>query len=209
VDAHLLNRYKRKSKQNLASRGIPFYGRRTFTFFVRSGGIQLSHWTHDATMMDLKDSVCVDDGETSASDGLLLKKNQRQVFMFESAESNAVLISIEFKQDPFPAHLIFSAKDRTLKHQNPSSELDSRVQLTLSLLSKMDCRSAIPLMKRFLSHPRYYLRWHAMRAILALDALTVVDELKEMADHDENEEIRAAAARTLTMISQEAPANAH
>lgn len=209
IDAYLLNRYKRKSKQDIESRGIPFYGRKTFTFFVRSGGIWLSHWTHDATMMDLKESVCVEDGESAARDGLLVEKEQRQVYMFESAESNAILISIELKRDPFPAHLIFSAKDRTLKFQNPSSELDSRVQLTLSLLSKMNCQSAIPLMKKFLSHPHHYLRWHAMRAILALDALTVVDELHEMAGHDDNEEVRVAAARTLTMISQEEQANAH
>jgi len=203
IDAHSLKRYKQKSKENLQARGIPFYGRKTYTYVLRSSGLRISHWAHDANMVELRDTACYPEGMTSPSDGCLIEKAGNRTFMFESADSNAILITIEIKREPYPAQLIFSALDKKLKFQNPADEVDSRVQLMLSLLSRMGCRKAIPLMKTFLFHPRHYLRWHAMQAILALDALEVLENLQTMAEEDESAEVRRAANQTLAMINEE------
>jgi hypothetical protein len=203
INCAQLARYKAESRKNLACRGISFYGKGMHTYVYKAGGLEISHWRHDAVMPNLAGTRCRRERTEVVADGQLIETGPKGTIMFESSTSNSVLVSIVLKRDEFPANLTFSALDYQLRFQNPSDQLDSRIQLSLSLLQEMNCEAAIPLMKGFLSHPRHYIRWHAMQCIMGIDALEVMEELSAMAAHDESEEVRSAARKTLTILEQE------
>ena len=200
INSSLLNKYKFQSKMNLKERGISFYGRETITYFIKSGDMKVSNWTHDTPIKHLDDAKCKSEGETKVNDGDLIYKKTNETYMFESSSDNAIAISLEFKQSKSPLSLMFSAYDYQLKFQNPSDEVDSRVQLHISLLKTMNCIKAIPTIKKFLSHKQHYIRWYAMQQLLGLDALMVLDELECMAKFDAHEEVRYAATQTWELV---------
>lgn len=200
INSCLLNKYKSKSKINLKERGISFYGRETITYFIKSGDMSISNWTHEVPIENLQEAKCKSTGETKVNDGDLIYKKWNETYMFESSSDNAIAISLELKENKSPLSLMFSAYDYQLKFQNPSDEIDSRVQLHISLLKTMSCIKAIPTIKKFLSHEQHYIRWYAMQQLLGLDALMVLDELEYMANFDSHEEVRYAAEQTWELV---------
>ncbi|ACA89103.1 hypothetical protein [Shewanella woodyi] len=203
IDSGLLNKYKAQSKMNLKERGISFYGRETLTYFIKSGGMNISNWSHDTPTKDLKDASCQSDGDRKVNDGDVVYKKANETYMFESSTDNAIAISLELKRNKSPLSLMFSAYDYQLKFQNPSDEVDSRVQLHISLLKAMNCIEAVPTIKKFLSHPQHYIRWYAMQQLLGLDALLVLEELELMAKSDVHEEVRFAATQTWNLVQEQ------
>ncbi|WP_434927730.1 HEAT repeat domain-containing protein [Shewanella sp. HL-SH5] len=203
IDQKLLSNYKSTSKRNLKDRGISFYGRETLTFFIKSGNMRLSNWEHDLQRTNLNLAQCEHTGDIRVSDGECIYKKANETYMFEESEGNAVLISLELKRNKSPISLMFSAYDYQLKFQNPSDEVDSRVQLHISLLKTMDYQIAIPTIKKFLNHPQHYMRWYAMQQLLGMDALQVIDELESMAKSDPHHEVQQAASQTWDIVQSQ------
>ncbi|MGX9463106.1 HEAT repeat domain-containing protein [Shewanella sp. A14] len=203
IDQKLLSNYKATSKRNLKDRGISFYGRETLSFFIKSGNMRISNWQHDLQKTNLNSAQCEHAGDTRVSDGDCIYKKANETYMFEEAQGNAVVISLELKRNKSPISLMFSAYDYQLKFQNPSDEVDSRVQLHISLLKSMDYQIAIPTIKKFLNHPQHYMRWYAMQQLLGMDALQVIDELENMAKSDPHHEVQQAASQTWEIVQSQ------
>lgn len=208
IDAGLLNRYKAQSKANLSQRGIQFYGRQTITYFITAGGLTVSSWEHQVAQDNFINQSCKQVGLDGVKDGDLRFNPCNRTMMYEQAQTNVVAVTLEYKANKRPFSLMFSAQDHTLKFQNPSDELDSRVQLSMLLLKKMDSHAALPVMKKFLSHSKHFVRWYAMQQILGIDAMQVLDELHEMAKSDPHSEVKLAAKQTIAMIAQKELAHA-
>ncbi|MEA3588427.1 HEAT repeat domain-containing protein [Pseudidiomarina sp. 1APP75-27a] len=202
IDAALLNRYKAQSKANLSQRGILFYGRQTLTYFISAGGLKVSSWQHQVGETNFEDQSCERVRMDEVNDGDLRFNSCSQTMMYEQAETNVISITLEYKANKHPFSLMFSAEDFKLKFQNPSDELDSRVQLSMLLLKKLNSPAALPVMKKFISHKKHFLRWYAIQQILGIDALQVIDELQEMSDRDPHPEVRCAAQKVLKLIEQ-------
>ena len=203
IDSGLLSKYKSQSKMNLKERGVSFYGRETVTYFIKSGGMNISNWSHNTPVKKLEGASCQFDGNKIVNDGDVVYKKANETYMFESSTDNAIVISLEVKRNSSPLSLMFSAYDYKLKFQNPSDEIDSRVQLHISLLKSMNYIDAVPTIKKFLSHPQHYIRWYAMQQLLGLDALLVLEELEFMAKSDVHEEVRFAATQTWNLVQQQ------
>ena len=73
-----------------------------------------------------------------------------------------------------------------------------------TLLRKLDHRPAVAAIAGFLDHPDFFVRWHAMKELLGLDAASALPHLKRMAATDPHPEPRRAARAVLDRI--EAPA---
>ncbi|WP_298442015.1 hypothetical protein [uncultured Ferrimonas sp.] len=202
IDAKQLNNYKAESKQNLAQRGIQFWGRETMTYFIHTGGLKVSSWRHDVSTDNFVEQYCHHAGTRALDDGEVIFSRANETIMYESADENVLAISLEFKANKAPVTLMFSAADQQLKFQNPSDELDSRIQLSMLLLKKLDYAKAIPTLKKYLTSSSHFIRWYAMQQILGIDALTVLDELAQMAQEDDHHEVRLAAQQTLDIIRQ-------
>ncbi|AXR08229.1 HEAT repeat domain-containing protein [Salinimonas sediminis] len=203
IDPALLKKYKAQSKANLQQRGITFFGRETLSYFIHAGDMTISKWTHPKAITDLQGMRCQLQEQQTLTDGDVVHCQNNQTFMFDNASSSAVIMTLEIKRAMLPVSLIFSAADHTLRFQNPSNEADSRIQLCMAILTKLDYVKAIPTLKTFLDHPQHFIRWYAMQQILALDALEALSELADMATRDPHQEVRQAAKETLLMIQQQ------
>ena len=69
-----------------------------------------------------------------------------------------------------------------------------------TLLRKLDAGRAVPEMAAFLDHPNFFVRWHVMRDLLALDAAAAMPHLKRMAARDPHPETRRCARKVLDGI---------
>ncbi|QPG05750.1 HEAT repeat domain-containing protein [Salinimonas marina] len=203
IDPVLLKKYKTESKQNLQQRGVSFFGRETLSYFVHAGNMTISHWSHPTCTTQLAGMRCTPAGTQQVADRHFVHCHNNQTYMYESCEQSAVVVSLEIKRGKLPVSLIFSAADHTLRFQNPSDETDSRLQLCMAILAKLDYVDAIPTLKTFLKHSHHFIRWYAMQQILALDALEVLQELADMAVTDPHPEVKLAAKQTLLMIQQQ------
>ncbi len=208
VNKLYLDKYKKESHQNLDQRGIGFYGKHQLTFFVDAGGLKVSTWEYPVAdevatdQLDLKSLRCHGTGSVHLNNGDFTYFRPNQTMMFEKSEKNVILLVLEFKQDMFPISFMFSAKDYQLKFQNPTYTVHSRIQLFCTLLRHFDHQPSIQTMKKFLHHELHFVRWHFMQELLGLNALSVMEELKEMAAKDTHSQVRSAAAQTLKMIDE-------
>ena len=203
IDPVLLKKYKTESKQNLQQRGISFFGRETLSYFVHAGNMHISHWSHPTCVNHLAGMHCHPGDKQQVKDRHFVHCLNNQTYMYESCEQSAVVVSLEIKRGKLPVSLIFSAADHTLRYQNPSDETDSRLQLCMAILVKLNYVDAIPTLKTFLKHPHHFIRWYAMQQILALDALQVLQELADMAVTDPHPEVKLAAKQTLLIIQKQ------
>ncbi|WP_218354401.1 HEAT repeat domain-containing protein [Alteromonas lipotrueiana] len=203
IDPSLLTQYKQESRENLQQRGVSFFGRETLSYFIHSGNLQVSHWSHPSSADQFFGMRCTRENSQLIHDGSFVHCQNNQTYMYESCEQCAVVVTLEIKRNKLPASLIFSASDHTLRYQNPSDEADSRLQLCMAILVKLDYVEAIPTLKAFLTHPHHFVRWYAMQQILALDALQVLQELADMAVTDPHPEVKLAAKQTLLMIQKQ------
>ena len=214
INKHELDNYKEHSHQNIEQRGIGFYGKHQFSYFLNSGSLKANIWEYPLASsrldeLDLSNLMCkkVKMETFKDDDSIYLAPNQTMIY--KESLKNTTMVSIDFKQDTYPLDLMFSAKSRKLKHQNPTHAEATRIQFYCNLLKKMDYQDAIPSLKKLLSHDLYFIRWTAMQELLGLDAYSVLQELNEMSLKDKHPEVRSAAAETLVMIDNIEATHAH
>lgn len=85
-----------------------------------------------------------------------------------------------------------------------ASEEDARAQLMISALRVMECGDAAEALARVVESDVFTLRWHAMRAWLAIDAASALPVLTRMARSDRHPEIRRAATAAQRLVDSRA-----
>jgi HEAT repeat protein len=73
-----------------------------------------------------------------------------------------------------------------------------------TLLRTMEREDAIETLREYLHHRDFFVRWHVMRELIALNAVAALSDLAQMAKADPRQEIRSAAARMLSRIEARA-----
>lgn len=180
---------------------ITLSGQRTIFRFIRAGGATLSFWeappvtdrfTGDASgRCRLVGRRRIEDGETVTLDG------RRHSFVIDHAESDIVYLKAATLAEAAPLSVEYDSDSLTFVAASSTDEAASRVQMMVSLLRVMDRTDAVPLLRRVLAHRHFYVRWHAMREFLALDAGLALPSLRAMAESDPHPDVRAAAASAL------------
>lgn len=79
-------------------------------------------------------------------------------------------------------------------------EEDARAQLMISALRAMECGDAAEALAGMVESDVFTLRWHAMRAWLAIDVASALPALARMARYDRHPEIRRAATAAQRMV---------
>jgi hypothetical protein len=181
---------------------ITLSGQRTIFKFIRAGGAILSFWeappvtgrfTADSSgRCRLVERRRIEDGETVALDG------RRRSFVIDHADSDIVYLKAATLAGAAPLSVEYDSDSLTFVAASSTDEAASRVQMMVSLLRIMDRTDAVPLLRRVLTHRHFYVRWHAMREFLALDAGLALPSLRAMAESDPHPDVRAAAASALS-----------
>jgi hypothetical protein len=196
---------KRRSREGRAS--ISFAGQRTLFRFVKGGDAILSVWTAPLIEPDF----------TAASGGRCRRRERRRLadgdivefdgrhesFIVDRAASDLVYLFASTPLEAGPVGAEYDSETLELVAASSTDDAGSRIQMMLALLRTMERSDAAPIFAEQLQASHFHARWQAMRELLALDAEFALPHLRAMAAADPHEEVRAAAAETLTTFFRE------
>ncbi|MGH8574253.1 MAG: HEAT repeat domain-containing protein, partial [Gammaproteobacteria bacterium] len=164
---------------------ITLGGQRSIFKFLKAGGATLSFW--EAPPLEARFTAdergrCrlvgrrrIEDGEAIMLDG------RSQSFVIDHAVSDIVYLQAVTPVGAAPLSVEYDSDTMAFAGASSTDEESSRVQMMVTLLRIMDRTDALPLLREVLGHPHFYVRWHAMRELLALDAEAALPSLRELA----------------------------
>ncbi len=190
---------------------INFSGQINVLRFLRAGGAWLSFWEAPPITENFSASnagLCrhvasrrIADGETIVVDG------RSQSYIVDHASANFLLLQAAIKTGQAPLGVEYDAATGRYLGCSATGDADSRIQMMTTLLRKLGGgEAAFRAVADLLDHPRFFVRWHAMRELLGIDPSAALPRLKTMAARDPHPDVRAAAVATLTRIEVAAAA---
>ena len=128
----------------------------------------------------------------------------RQTMLVELVEQRLVVLRlIRTPEKPQPSRE-FSLADGALQHQASGEIGESRFEMMLALLGRMERRDAAPEMAEMAREGSMHLRWHALRECLALDSAIGFRALCEIA-RDASDELAPPAGALRAQLLEAHP----
>jgi hypothetical protein len=190
-------------KNNPRPGSIGFTGDISIARFVRSGGAVLSWWEIPPIGLDFSAATagtCRQTGHRAVADGDMVEMDgRRESFIIEAARGNLLLVSATIRTEA-PVSVEYDAATGAYLGCSAASDRDSRLQLVSSLARLLEAREVFPAIAALLDEPSFFVRWHAMRELIAIDAEAALPYLRMLADHDPHAEVRCAARATLDLL---------
>lgn len=194
---------KKVSRRGPAS--ITFTGTVTLQKFLRSGGARVTMWharpASDLFSLDDQD-LCGPGNARSLSDGdLLVLDGRSDSYVIDHAASAIVVLQAELSIERSPFAVEYDASSMIATAASSTDEGASRSQMLMSFLAGLGRASDVAEIARFIDGPHFFLRWHALSALLTIDVEAALPRLRMMAVRDPHPEARAVASETLAMFA--------
>jgi hypothetical protein len=184
---------------------VVFTGRMTVTRYVRSGGAVLRRWRAEPLSGDFSAAgaaPCEPLPPIDLADGDVVRADGRsEAHLAGDPRSDMVTLAITARTG-MPLMREYRIADGALLTAASADDRASRTEMLLTFLRQSGRADAGPCFEAATRDDAFHLRWAAMREWLGLDARAALPRLAEMAGHDPNTEIRAAATATLAYVRQ-------
>ncbi|HET9426857.1 MAG TPA: HEAT repeat domain-containing protein [Allosphingosinicella sp.] len=188
---------------------IGFSGQISLIKFIRAGEARLSFWEApriEADFSAAEAGACARVAERVMTNGeTILVDGRYESFVIEHAKTNIVLLQATLKSDQAPLSVEYDSASHRFVGCSAADDSASRIQMITTLLRKLDCDAAFPVMVAFLDNPNFFVRWHVMRELLGLDLLAALPHLERMATSDRHKENRRLAREVLASIKADQP----
>ncbi|QIG78925.1 hypothetical protein [Stakelama tenebrarum] len=179
-------------------------GRMSVTRYVRSGGATLRRWRAEPLTPRFSSataSPCRAMASIDPADGAVLRVDGRtEGVMLAKARRDVVTLSVAIRPGADPLMREYRAADGTLLRVASNDDGASRSEMLLTFLARSGRTDAGDRFAAATHDPAFHTRWSAMREWLRLDAASALPRLREMAAGDANDDVRAAALRTLDAV---------
>ena len=199
VDAAALAAKKSRPR----SGSIGFTGDINLIRFVKAGSATLSFWEAPRIGPDFRAATagtCRETGRRTVADGeILIVDGRHQSFIIEAARSNLMLVNATIRTDA-PVSAEYDAATGDYLGCSAAAERDSRLQMVATLARLLGAQEAFPAIAALLDHPSFFVRWHAMRELIGIDAEAARPYLRLLATHDPHADVRETAGATLDML---------
>ena len=197
----------RLAARKLGPRGrtaIAFSGHASVIRVLRGGGARLSFWDAPAPGMDFTGTGrCTFAGEHVLTDGELLRIDGRtRSFVIERASGDVVLLQATIRTGAAPFLVEYDSATLDCIAIGAADEQASRIQMLASLIGALGRRDAGPALAQAAASPHGFVRWHAMREWLALDAAAALPALATMAADDPHPQVRDTARAALALFER-------
>ncbi|HEV2748362.1 MAG TPA: HEAT repeat domain-containing protein [Allosphingosinicella sp.] len=194
------------AKKNVARHAvsISFTGHVSVLKVVKSGGAYMSFWEAPPItdgFVAAQAGHCVGKGGRHLVDGeVLIVDGRFQSYVIEHASSDMILLQASVKLDQAPLSVEYDAGTRRFVGASATDDAASRIQNMTTLLRKMDCADAFPVVAAFLEDSNFFVRWHVMKELLGIDAAAALPHLRRLAQADPHPDVRAAASAVLDSV---------
>jgi LmbE family N-acetylglucosaminyl deacetylase len=120
--------------------------------------------------------------------------------VIERLRSNLVLLQASITLDQAPLKVEYDSASGAFVGCSATDDIASRIQMITTLLRKLGCDAALPVMAGLLDHQDFFVRWHVMKEMLGLDVETSLPHLRRMAARDPHPDPRRAARAVLDRL---------
>lgn len=192
-DKHLLGNHKNREIKG----SIPFSGNVEYLKILRlkKGKIVMSRWELPSVDFDSLsgDISCIKKGQIVLEEGdAALMDYRKESYLTDYIDSSFVALQLVVETN-FPVAMEFDHDAMKLISLASNKEYTSRLQMMATILRVLDVQEGIPLLREFLHHDDYHVRWNVMRELLALNAQSVLSDLQLMAKNDPSASLRKNA----------------
>lgn len=189
-------------------RTLTFGGRETFLKFYNAREFTLQTWEmepfEDADDLAMLAPSFREGALHTCQTGSVLSFGSNQSFEYTAkAGAHALVLQVQMLHGGLPMTLEFDVDNRKLVGASSPSQEPTRLQMLATAMRIFDRKDAIPQLESLLDHPLHYVRWHAMREFLGVDAERAWPHLLRLMDFDPQPAVRRAAARTVEQINAE------
>ena len=186
---------------------IGFSGQVTRYRVIRAGGATLSWWHGpriDARFDAADRPRCRRTGEHRLADGELFTVDGREAgFIVEGATADLVLLQATLVPGRAPLTIEYDAETLDYAAASATDPAASHRQMMATFLRHLDRRDAAPALAELARDPAFFVRWHAVRELAALDRAASLPVFAAMAAGDPRRDIAAAAAIALARLAPE------
>lgn len=197
-------------KQQGGGKGsIHFSGQISVLRFLKAGGTTLSFWACNPIGPEFSATNAgecrstgafeIEEGETIVVDG------RRQSYIIEQAAANFIVLQANLKTGQAPVSVEYDAVTRRFIGCSAVDEGDCRIQMVATLARTLGHADAFEAIASFLDHPSFFVRWHAMKELLGIDAGAATPRLEHMAVADPHADVRAATRQVIERLEQSHP----
>lgn len=193
-----------KKVRNAGPSSIVFTGSVTLQKFLRGGGASLRIW-HARAATDgfslVGEHRCRPGAVRWIADGDVLRLDGRsESYVVEHAIVDIVSLQAEILVEQAPLLVEYDSGDLSAVAACSTDDGASRSQMLLSFLACAGRGADAPTVERFTHDRHFFVRWHALRELMEMDAARGTARLADMAEADPHPELRAAAADTLILL---------
>lgn len=186
-------------------RTITFGGLSTYLKFYRARDLVLKPWrvphfddTDDLTGMDLRatpgEAKTYQSGDTASF-------GADEAFEYDAVTgAHALVLQVQMHRSGLPLGLEFDVDTRELVSASSPSQEPTRLQMLATAMRMFGRQDALDEIESLLTHPSHFVRWHAMRECLGLDAERAWPHLLRLRDTDPQPSVRRAAALTVAHL---------
>lgn len=185
---------------------INFSGQVHVLKFVKAGSATLSFWEIAPIGGDFAASgagLCRRAGTRRIEDGeLLVIDGRSQSYVIDHAAANILVVQAALKVDQAAVAAEYDSVSGVFLGCSATNDADSRLQMLTTLLRKLGRTDSFPTIAGLLDHASFFVRWHAMRELIGLDATRAIPLLRKLAANDAHRDVRQAAASALAAIER-------
>lgn len=200
-----VDRLAAKKARRRGPAAITFTGTVSLQKFIKADNAVLTMWRATPATADFELATApgcrVEANRTLADGDLLWLDGRRQSYVVERATADLVVLQAEILVDPAPLLVEYDADTRQPVSVCSTDDGASRTQMLLSFLRCLGKAHAGDVAGSVTDSPHFFVRWHAMRELLAMDIAFALPHLRAMAAADPHAEVRRTAAGVLAMLN--------
>jgi len=202
IDPHLLRLAKRRRDGD--SRSVSFAGTAN-SLRVLKGTMRARIWTLQP-ITDADDIAAIDRAATPGEPFELRAGETRRLTSYETLEylpsdTSILMLITQMSEGESPMSFVCDADTGRIRSTQAIGQAPSRLQMLSSLLRISGRMDAWDPIRDLLEHELHFVRWHAMRELLALDAPRALPDLMRLMESDPQPSVRRAARAALAIVS--------
>jgi hypothetical protein len=146
------------------------------------------------------------DVELDSGSGWLAIESGRQGFRLSYLRGNPALLYVSIPNQDLSSRVVLDSRSGEIKKIKPLKQLDSKILMLLDTLARQRGSKALPSILPFVDHQSFFVRWHALRLVAALDRDGGLEALGRREAKEANPVVRRGISRLRQYLEEKVDA---
>ncbi len=202
IDPHMLALGKRRTPND--RRSVSFSGT-PFSMKVLRGTAPVRRWCvppcDDATDLAARGRMARIDGDATLNAGDGIRLSSFETVEYLAGGTPALVLITQMSEGESPVAMACDADSGEVRAVQAVGQAPSRLQMLSSVMRMFDRHDGWDALRDLLDHPLHFVRWHAMREMIGLDAGRALPDLVRLMETDPQPAVRRGARSALAVVN--------